>query len=279
LRLKTLSRDTFGDLYHGLITMSWPAFIAGIAVLVVLLNGLFALAYMAEPGSIVHAPKGSWSAAFFFSVQTMATIGYGIMYPGTLYGNILMSIETFIGLFGLAFATGLALARFSRPRARIRFSAHAVVTAFHGKPTLMFRIANQRGNHILEAHVQVTLMRNENSPEGHDMRRFHNLTLVRETTPSFRYSWTVMHPITPESPLFESSLRGLSENDAELIVILAGLDETLSQTIHARHVYTADAIHWHHRLRDVLSKDEHGHTLIDYPHFDDMEPDTPKEEP
>ena len=269
-------RDVLGDLYHALITMGWPAFLLGIGIIFVLVNGAFALAYLAQPGAIVHARPQSFSDAFFFSVQTMATIGYGIMYPGTFYANLLMSLETLIGLFGVAFATGLAFARFSRPRARIRFSKAAVVSLYHDVPTLMFRVANQRGNQILEARVQVTLLRNEHSPEGQRMRRFRDLVLLRDSTPSFSYSWTVMHPITGNSPLSGTSRAALEEEDAELVVILAGLDETLSQTIHARHVYKPAAIHWRHRLRDVLSKDTHGHYLIDYRHFDDIELEPPE---
>ncbi|WP_297445824.1 ion channel [Acidiferrobacter sp.] len=269
-------RDIRGDLYHALFTMGWPAFIFGIGIVFVLANGGFALAYLAQPGAVVHARPGSFADAFFFSVQTMATIGYGIMYPGTFYANVLMSLETLIGLFGVAFATGLAFARFSRPRARIRFSETAVVSLYHGVPTLMFRVANQRGNQILEARVQVTLLRNEHSPEGQTMRRFRDLVLLRDSTPSFSYSWTVMHPITGNSPLSGASRATLEAEDAELVVTMAGLDETLSQTIHARHVYRPAAIHWGHRLRDVLSKDTHGRYLIDYGHFDDTEIEPPK---
>jgi inward rectifier potassium channel len=269
-------RDILGDLYHALFTMGWPAFIFGIGIVFVLANGGFALAYLAQPGAVVHARPGSFADAFFFSVQTMATIGYGIMYPGTFYANVLMSLETLIGLFGVAFATGLAFARFSRPRARIRFSETAVVSLYHGVPTLMFRVANQRGNQILEARVQVTLLRNEHSPEGQTMRRFRDLVLLRDSTPSFSYSWTVMHPITGNSPLSGTSRAALEAEDAELVVTMAGLDETLAQTIHARHVYRPAAIHWGHRLRDVLSKDAHGRYLIDYGHFDDIEIEPPE---
>lgn len=278
-RWKTTGRDILGDLYHALITMSWPLFLLGIGLLFFVVNGAFAIAYIVEPGAIVHAHPGSFSDAFFFSVQTMATIGYGTMYPGTLYANILMSLETLIGLFGVAFATGLAFARFSRPRARIRFSQKAVITRYHGVPTLMFRVANQRGNQILEARVQLTLTRNERSPEGHQMRRFRDLPLLRDTTPSFSYSWTVMHAITKASPLAGASIENLRETDAELVVILAGLDETLSQTIHARHIYTSESLHWNHRLRDVLSKNHHGRYVIDYPHFDDIELDHDPQRP
>lgn len=271
---KIAGRGIFGDLYHALTIMGWPTFVLGVGLLFLLVNAGFALAYLAQPGAIVHARAGSFGDAFFFSVQTMATIGYGIMYPGTLYANVLMSLETLIGLFGVAFATGLAFARFSRPRARIRFSTSAVVSQYHGVPTLMFRVVNERGNQILEARVRMTLMRNELSPEGHQMRRFRDMVLLRDSTPSFSYSWTVMHPITGSSPLSAASRETLEAEDAELVVILAGLDETLAQTIHARHVYKPAAIHWGYRLRDVLAKDPHGHYVVDRRHFDALEPET-----
>ncbi len=267
------SRDITGDLYHALITMTWPRFILGVGLLFLLANASFALAYWAQRGAIINARPGSLLDAFFFSVQTMATIGYGIMYPGTVYANILMTLETLIGLFGLALATGLAFARFSRPRARVLFSANAVVTLYHGLPTLMFRVANQRGNQVLEARVQATLLRNEISPEGHIMRRFHDLSLLRENTPSFTYSWTVMHPLTETSPLFPTTSSALQDADAEIIVLLAGLDETVSQPIHARHIYKPKAILWNHRFRDVLSKDARGAYVINYAEFHDTEPD------
>ncbi len=274
-RLRTVRRDLIGDLYHALITMSWPRFVLGMGLLFFLVNMSFALAYTAQPGAIVNARPHSLMDAFFFSVQTMATIGYGIMYPGTVYANILMSLEVLIGLFGLAIATGLAFARFSRPRARILFSHYAVVTPYDQVPTLMFRVANRRGNQILEARVQVTLVGNERSREGHDMRRFRDLTLARRDTPSFAYSWTVMHPITSESPLFSRSVADLAAADAEFVVILTGLDETLSQTIHARHVYRVDDIRWGYRLHDVLGRDPRGRYTIDYARFDDIEADSP----
>lgn len=262
-------RDLFGDLYYALLTMGWSTFILGVGLLFLVMNVAFALAYLIQSGAIVHARPGSFADAFFFSVQTMATIGYGIMYPGTFYANVLMTLETLVGLFGMALATGLAFARFSRPRARILFSRVAVVTRYHGAPTLMFRAANQRGNQILEARVQATLLRNERSPEGHDMRRFHDLALVRQRTPSFTYSWTIMHIITPDSPLWGVDPSGLQDSDAQIVVILAGLDETLSQTIHARHVYRPEQILWGRRLRDILSKSAIGEYQIDYSGFDD----------
>lgn len=267
---RTRSHDALGDIYHALLTMSWPHFILGVGTLFLLMNGIFALAYLAQHGAIVHARPHSFPDAFFFSVQTMATIGYGIMYPGTFYANVLMTLETLIGLFGFALATGLAFARFSRPRARILFSRNAVITFYDGIPTLMFRAANQRGNQILEARVQVTLLRNEESAEGHHMRRFHDLTLVRQRTPSFTYSWTIMHHLDAHSPLLKMDHDALCTADAELIVILSGLDETLSQAIHARHTYKPEQILRGRRLADVLTRTNNGQYIIDHSRFNDV---------
>ncbi len=270
--------DLLGDLYHALLTMGWPRFVLGVGLLFLGVNMLFALAYWAQPAAIVHSRPGSFLDAFFFSVQTMATIGYGIMYPGTFFANILMTLESLVGLFGLALATGLAYARFSRPRARIVFTRHAVVSAYYGVPTLMFRAANKRGNQILEARVEATLLRNEVSPEGHAMRRFYDLPLLRKSNPTFSYSWMIMHPITKESPLYGYDYNQLRTADAQIVVILSGLDETLSQGIHARYVYRPEDILLRHRLEDVLSK--RGDTyVVDYSRFDNVIPDVSGEIP
>jgi len=270
LQWRNTSQDWWSDIYHGLLTMSWFQFVIATAAVFLIMNAAFALAYSVDPRAIVHARPGSFTDAFFFSVQTMATIGYGIMYPGTIYGNLLMTLETLVGLFGMAMATGLAFARFSRPRSRILFSRYAVITQYHGVKTLMFRAANQRGNQILEARVQVALMREERSPEGHTMRRFHDLQLTRQHTPSFTLSWTVMHPIDETSPLFGADMQTLLDTDAQLVVILAGLDETQARTIHARKTYQPAEIQWGRRLRDVLWTTPAGNRAIDYSKFDEL---------
>ncbi|WP_298134297.1 ion channel [Acidiferrobacter sp.] len=275
--LRTLWRDRvpglLGDLYHALLTMGWPRFVLGVGLLFLIVNALFAFAYWVQPAAIVHARPGSFLDAFFFSVQTMATIGYGVMYPGTLYANILMTLESLVGLFGLAFATGLAYARFSRPRARIVFTRHAVISTYYGVPTLMFRAANKRGNQILEARVEATLLRNEVSPEGHAMRRFYDLPLLRKRNPTFSYTWMIMHPITKESPLHGYDPEQMRVTDTQIVVILSGLDETLSQGIHARHIYRPEDLLPQHRLEDVLSKRD-GTYVVDYSRFDNVVPDS-----
>jgi inward rectifier potassium channel len=263
------------DLYHLLLTMSWPAFLGLMWVLYAISNALFALAYLAGGNCIQNARPGSFQDAFFFSVQTMATIGYGGMSPATDYANWVVTVEAMVGLLGVAMVTGLAFARFSRPTARVLFSRVAVIRPYHGLPTLMFRTANLRYNQILEAQMSVTLVRNEISPEGEFMRRFYDLNLVRNRTPVFALSWTVMHAIDETSPLYKATPELLAEQEIEIVVTMTGLDETVSQTVHARHSFIASEILWNMRFVDVLSGRGDGPMSIDYSRFHDVVPVEP----
>jgi inward rectifier potassium channel len=257
------------DLYHRLLTARWITFFAVMAAAYVLFNLGFALLYRLQPGSIANAGPDSFADSFFFSVQTMATIGYGDMRPATLYANLLVSVEVLLGLAGFALATGIIFARFSRPTARVMFSKVAVVTRHEGKPTLMFRAANQRLNRIIEAQVNVNLARNEVTVEGVAMRRFYELKLERARSPLFVLTWTVMHVIDEASPLHGAGRDSLMREGAEIIVAIAGIDETLSQTIHARHLYAAEDIQWGRRLADILGQTASGTTVFDYARFHD----------
>ncbi|MGB3492015.1 MAG: ion channel [Elainellaceae cyanobacterium] len=260
------------DAYHAMLTMPWPLFFISIAVLYLITNVGFAIAYLLGGDTIANADSGSFADAFFFSVQTMASIGYGAMYPKTLYGDIVVTIESLVGLMGLAMATGLMFARFARPTARVMFSQYAVVTSFDGVPTLMFRAANQRRNRILDAQVQVTLVQNATTEEGHFMRRFEDVHLARSHSPIFALTWTVMHPIHATSPFHNSSPDALWHHESELIVTLTGLDETFAQTIHARHSYTPDEILWDRHLVDIMFQTIDGHLAIDYSRFHHVQP-------
>ncbi len=255
------------DPYHLLLTVPWTGFIAIISLLYFATNMLFALLYLLQPGSVTNTNPGSFSDAFFFSVQTLATIGYGVMAPQTFYSNTIVTIEAMAGLVGVALMTGLSFARFSRPTARVLFSRPAVVMPYEGIPTLMFRTANQRRNQILEAQMQVYLMRDDVSSEGHAMRRFYDLKLLRRQTPSFTLSWTLMHPIDSSSPLYGMTTESLLRTNVTIVASLSGIDETVTQTIHARHVYAPQDILWNHCLADIFYNTEDGHRYIDYSYF------------
>jgi inward rectifier potassium channel len=264
-----LRRHWFNDVYYRTLTVSWPGFFAVGASVYVLANILFACLYLLQPGSIAHAHPGSFPDAFFFSVQTMATIGYGVMSPATIYANLLMTVETAVGLMFVALTTGLVFARFSRPTARVLFSRVAVIGPHNGKPALTVRVANQRRNQMLAAEVTMTLVRDEHTEEGTLFRRFHDLKLVRDRSPVFALTFTVLHQIDADSPLSMATPDMLAESNAELVVTASGIDEILVTTVHARTSYLSHEILWNHRFADVIGWTEDGRRAIDYARFHD----------
>jgi len=269
---KGISHSHWRDPYHLLLTLSWPKFLAVTVASYVVSNALFALLYLAQADSIKNAHPGSFLDAFFFSVQTMATIGYGAMYPQTDYANLLVSLEALVGLLGVAMATGLMFARFSRPTAKVLFSRVAVIAPHNGLPTLMLRVANERRNQILEAQIGLSFVRDEVTLEGHFIRRFYDLKLVRSQTRIFALSWMVMHVIDENSPLYGETLESLAQANADIVATLTGIDETVSQTVHARRYYLTEEILWNMRFVDIFLKKPHGRRLLDLTRFHEIEP-------
>jgi inward rectifier potassium channel len=266
-----LGERYFLDLYHHLLTSSWPSLLLQILVAFIVLNTLFALAYLFN-GGIDNARPGNFGDVFFFSVETMATIGYGRLSPITLPANILMSLEALIGLMGLAMMTGLIFAKFSRPSARVRYSHYAVVSMRDGVLSLMFRMANMRSSQIVEATVHVVFARQEQTAEGESVRRFYDLRLTRYRNAIFSFSWTVVHPIDTDSPLYGLTPAMVKASRAELTVSVTGIDEIVSQTVHSRHSYDAADIIWGARMVDIISRSPDGEFMIDYSHFNDIVP-------
>jgi inward rectifier potassium channel len=260
------------DLYHYLLVLPWSAFLAGLSLVYLGLNLLFALLYLLGHGSITNARPGAFSDAFFFSVETLSTIGYGQMFPATLYGHVVMTVEALAGVTLVAVAAGLMFARFSKPTARVVFSKVAVVAPFNGVPTLSLRLANERRNQILEAQVSVILVRDEQTAEGDWMRRFYDLQLGRQRSLIFAMTFTIMHAIDATSPLYNASPSSLAAEGAEVVVTVTGIDGTTSQVIYARASYLADEIHWDRRFADVLTQTEDGRLAIDYRRFHDTAP-------
>jgi inward rectifier potassium channel len=261
----------FTDFYHGILTASWPLFFAQLAALFITVNLMFAILYVIDRGGIVNARPGSFLDAFFFSVQTLGTLGYGAMAPRSLYVNLLVVAESFTGILIIALFTGIMFARFSRPNARVVFSRVAVVTQFDGVPTLMFRAANQRGNSILDAEAHVSLATQYTTREGVTMRRFLELKMVRPRNPLFALSWTMMHAVEETSPLFGLGLAEMLEHDMEIVIMLSGMDETINDRIYARHSYVAEEIFWNRRFVDVVSVTPTGQRMVDLTQFHDTQ--------
>ncbi|HEY2034861.1 MAG TPA: ion channel [Rhizomicrobium sp.] len=262
----------FTDVYHQSLMASWPVFLAGLLAIFIAINLIFAALYLADPGGLSNAPPGDFWARFIFSVHTMASISYTEMTPKTLYVDIVVLVEAFVGILYIGTLTAVLFARLSRPSARFVFSNVAVIMQYEGVPTLMFRAANQRGNQVLDASINVTLARQATSPEGLTMRRFEDLVLMRNRTSLFALSWTIMHRIDQTSPLYGITPEIMAEQDMELIILLSGRDDVLADTIYARHAYSPDCILWDRRFTDVISTSPQGRLIVDLNKFHDTEP-------
>ncbi len=256
-----------------MLTITWWQFIGLITSIYLILNTIFAFAYSIQKNSISHVNPldFSFGDAFAFSVQTMATIGYGAMYPQTTYAHILVSIEVLVGLLLIAMATSLMFARFSRPTARMMFSNVAVICPYNGIPTLMLQVANLRNNWIVEAQVRVSLLLpEETTTEGHTMRRLYDLPLIRNESPFLALTWVIMHPIDEGSPLFNLNENVFLQQNYQVFVTLTGLDTTLSQTIHSQQIYLGEDVLWNYRFVDIVKVRKNGSRYIEDHKFHDV---------
>jgi inward rectifier potassium channel len=251
----------FHDFFHFVMLSPWTLVLSMLGGAYLTSNLLFAFFYLLGGDCIANAQPGSFEDAFFFSVQTMATIGYGAMAPKTLYAHVLVTVEAIIGLFGVALATGIVFAKFSRPTARVLFSDVALLIRRNGVPHFVFRAANARANQIVEASIRLCALKWEITAEGERMRRYHDMPLVRSQNPVFAMTWTVMHPIDEKSPLHGMSLADMERGNIEILAILTGIDGTMSQTIHARWAYATSDILDNARFADMVV-DEGGRRTV-----------------
>jgi inward rectifier potassium channel len=260
----------FTDLYHRVLALPLLGILALMGATFLVLNLIFAGLYMLDPGGVAELAPGDFPSDFFFSVETFGTIGYGHWYPQSLASNLVMTIETFVGLVYVAVTTGLVFARVSRPVSRVTFSRVAVVQDFDGTPSLMFRAANLRTNHILEAEVQLSLARDSVTTEGISFRRFEELKVARSRSPLFALSWTIRHPIDEHSPLKDATPHTLAAEHAEIIVVLSGVDDRYAQRVHARYSYTPAELVWGKRFADILFVGPRGRRVVDYRRFHEV---------
>ena len=274
LKVGVHSRPLLDDLYHYLMTSRWSVLFVWIFALYLGANCLFAVVYLID-GGVENARPGNFEDAYFFSVQTMATIGYGRMVPRSTLANAVVTVEALFGLITLALATGLMFAKFSQPRARVLFSRHAVVSVRDGAPSLMVRLANERATGLVEAQLKLVLVRDETTREGEAVRRFHTLPLTRSSSVVFALSWTAVHPIDELSPMHGETPESLKKSRADLVASLLGIEEATAQTVHARYAWRAEDILFHHRFRDILVTMPDGRRALDYARFHDVEPSRP----
>jgi inward rectifier potassium channel len=266
-----IKRVIFQDLFHHFMTMTWPLLFATFAAFFLIFDALFGLLYFLVPGCIANLNPPGLAGAFFFSVETLATVGYGDMHPQTVYGHTVAMIEIFVGLMSLAVITGLIFARFSRPRARFLFSKNLVVRPIDGQRTLVLRAANLRLNVVQDASARLYMTRNEVTVEGFRIRRVFDLPLRRSTQPMFNLGWTIMHVLDDSSPLVLETPESLRKAEAVFVLNMNGTDESTGQTLTTRVEYSHQDVRWNATFRDILMEDADGVLHIDYAKFDEVD--------
>lgn len=264
--------------YSNLVSTTWNRFFLFVAILYLALNGFFALGYVAcGTGGLVNTlDTGIYSPflkAFFFSIHTSATIGYGSTVPVGLATNTLVALESVVSLLGLAVVTGLVFARFSRPIADILFSRTAVMSWIGNLRAFQFRIINSRNNQIIDLRCRLLVSRFETNASGISVRRYYPLRLERESVVFFPLSWTVVHTIDQDSPLFGITEDELCGSGAEFLILLTGMDETFSQVVNTRSSYRANEIVWDAKFSDIFVYDPEGRMAgVDMKRFHDTIP-------
>jgi inward rectifier potassium channel len=262
--------------YSNLVSTTWNRFFLFVGILYLALNGFFAVGYVlcGQGGLVNTLDTGIYSPflkAFFFSIHTSATIGYGSVVPVGLPTNILVALESVVSLLGLAVVTGLVFARFSRPVADILFSKNALMTYLGDLRSFQFRIVNTRNNQIIDLRVRLLVSRFENNASGTAVRRYYPLRLERESVVFFPLSWTVVHPIDRDSPLFGVTEEELCASGAEFLILLTGMDETFSQVVNTRSSYRASEIIWDAKFTDIFVYDPNGRMAgVDIKRFHDV---------
>jgi inward rectifier potassium channel len=267
-----VSRRPLADLYYNLMRRRWSWLFAFLAAAYLVINLGFATLFRFDPTGLSGVERLDFAQAFYFSVQTFATIGYGAIAPKSLYANLLVTFEALFGIIYTALATGLVFAKFSRPSTRVTFSRNITVAPRNGRPMLQFRLANERGNELIEASIHVTMLKTEVSAEGHRMRRLHEMKLDRTSQPLFSLSWLVLHEIDEQSPVYGEDQASLAADEALFIVTLTGIDGTFAQTVHARHLYEHHDILWGHRFVDIISAHSPGRLQMDMAKMHDVVP-------
>ena len=259
-----LKQSPWADFYHTSMVVSWPRFLIALAASFVALNFVFAALYALGRDPVANARPGEFSDLFFFSVETLSTTGYGDMHPQSFYGHIVATVEIFVSLVATAAGTGLIFARFSRPRARLIFARNPVVARHDGVDTLMLRVVNARDSFISETTAKLWMLGPAVSAEGRRFTGFVPMRLTKSENPAFAMSWTLFHPLDEASPIYGRSPEDLIADDVHFIVSLSGLDDTSSQSVHARQVCKAADVRWGHEFIDMISRDEAGHRHIDF---------------
>jgi inward rectifier potassium channel len=261
------------DPYHLALTAPWTYFTLAVFALYGIINLVFAALYLAQPGCIANARPGSISDAFFFSIETLATVGYGEMAPATTYGHLVAAAEIVTGMAFTAIMTGLIFVRFSKPKARILYADKIVITRHNGRPHLMMRIGNRRTTMLTNTTVRVHVLLPETSQEGQTIRQAHELRLVRASAPIFPLTLTIMHEIDEQSPLHHYDLAALADSDIRILLSVEARDPELAAMIYDLKTYRAPDILYGRRFVDTILRGGEGRIVVDLTRINCTEPD------
>jgi len=264
-----LDLSFWADISHRSMTASWPSFIAGAVLVFAVFNAGFGLLYWIGDQPISNVARNDYLDYLYFSIETLSTAGYGDMHPQTHYGHFIATVELFTGIFSMSLMTGLIFSRFSRPRARLLFVNNPVIAMQDGERTLMVRVANERHNVIGNATARLWVLKNTISKEGQPIRRFSELSLLKNEHPALALSWTLYHTLDETSPLHNLDADGMKAVGIALAVVVSGYDVVAAQTIHARKTYDHTDIRFGQRYADILENLDDGRIRIDYGKFHD----------
>lgn len=270
---KGISRFDLHDPYHLAVALTWPQFLATLLVIYLLVNVVFAALFWLVPDSVANARPHSFPDAFFFSIETLATVGYGEMLPATLYGHVIAATEILCGLAFTAILTGLTFVRFSRPRAKLVFAQNPVVATHNGKPTLMLRVGNARAGVLLDAAAKLNVLLSATTAEGKLFRRAQELRLERAHLPVFPLTWTLIHVLDERSPLYGYDAAQAIAHHAKVFVMVEARDPTLATSVHDIRTYAPEDLRFGMHYVDAVTTAEDGTPVADLAKIGALGPD------